>query len=120
MKKPKKPSFIVIGILTVITIISWVLFEVYQALTTNPPLNIPPEILDPIFPSLNTQALDKIQKAVFFEDEQIVPITLSTATITPTPMPTGELSPTPTETKELEESPEEVSTEEETLLEELP
>jgi len=78
--KKKIPSVVVIAVLTVITILTWIFFEVYQTLTTPPTLEIPPEVLAPITPTLDSQSLDRLQQSVFFEDSEIVPIILPTST----------------------------------------
>jgi len=63
MKKQKKPSFVIIGILTVITIFFWIGFSAYRALTVTPPVKVPDEILKPIAPTLDRETLLKIGQA---------------------------------------------------------
>ena len=95
--KKKPPSIVVLATLTVITILTWIFYEVYQALTTPPSLEIQQEVLAPITPTLDSQSLDKLQQSVFFEDQEILPITLPTPTPIPLATPTEETSPTPSE-----------------------
>ncbi len=61
----------VITALTVITIIVWVSFEVYRALTKRPDVGVPPEILSPIDPTLDANTLDKLQERMHFEESEI-------------------------------------------------
>jgi hypothetical protein len=109
MKKPKAPRLLTVAIFTTITIIFWVFFSVYTVLTTEPPINVPSELLIPISSELDLQALDKLTKRVFIEEGE-VPI----QPLPPSPIPT----PTPTFAEELTEKeeselsrPTEVSTE---------
>ena len=112
--KKKTPNIVVISVLTVITMLTWIFYEVYQTLTTPPSLEIQPEVLAPITPTLDSQSLDKLQKSVFFEDSEIVPITQPTATLTPLITPTEEISPTPSEEETPSPTPTPEGQEEET------
>lgn len=96
MEKQKRPSFIIIGILTVITIFLWTGFGVYRAFTITPSIKVPDEILKIITPTLDTETLSKINQRVFFEEGEIRQIPISTPTATPTPTETE----TETETEE--------------------
>lgn len=96
MRKQKTPSFVIIATLTVITIVSWVFYGVYQVFVTTPPLEIPPEVAAPIDPSLDTQSLDKLQKSVFFEDSEITRGIVTISTPTPTSIPLSQITPSPT------------------------
>ena len=68
MKEPKAPRLVTIAIFTTITIIFWVFFSLYRILTATPNLDIPPELLEPINPSLDKNALNSIESRVFFEE----------------------------------------------------
>ena len=94
MKKTKLPSIVALAVLTAITTVFWVIFSVYRIFSTKPEVTVPTEILEPLTPSLDTEALDKIQDAVFLEEDQI-PETVSASQ---TPIATTAPSPTPTET----------------------
>ena len=107
MKKQKTPSFVIIATLTVITIVSWVVYGVYQVFVTTPSLEIPPEVAAPLNPSLDTQSLDKLQKSVFFEDSEITKGIITISTPTPTVIPLTELTPSPTPEVTPEVTPEE-------------
>lgn len=88
MEKIRAPRLVTVAIMTTITIIFWVFFGVYSVLTTKPPVDVPPEILEPISPELNTEALGKIEQRVFFEEGEIEELVVK---VTPKPSP----SPTP-------------------------
>jgi hypothetical protein len=70
-------------------------------------VNVPPELLQPINPVLDTSALQNIENRVFFEEEEIpeTPAELPEIIIEVTPTeipeetPTEEVSPTPTATE---------------------
>lgn len=92
------------AVLTTITVIAWVFFSVYRVLTTQPSAVVPAEFLEPIDPTLDITALDKIQERVFFEQGEIVELTLK-ATPTPTASPSAEEVSRPQTTTETGESP---------------
>ena len=106
MEKQKRPNFVTIGILTVITIFLWIGFSVYRAFTITPSTKVSDEILKPITPTLDTETLSKIDQRVFFEEGEIGQIFIPTATPTPTETETEEIateSATPaTESAELQ------------------
>ena len=99
MEKQKRPSFVIIGILTVVTIFLWISFSVYRAFTITPSIKVPDDILKPITSSLDTETLSKIDQRVFFEEGEIRQILISTPATTPTPTPTP--IPTEVETEEI-------------------
>lgn len=107
MEEQKRPSFITIGILTVITIFLWIGFSTYRALTISPPAKVSDEILKPITPSLDTETLSKINQREFFEEGEIGQILISVPSPSPTATPTA--TPTPTETETEEEATESAS-----------
>ncbi len=71
MKKQKLPALVVIMILTTITIVFWIIYSLYASIVTKPALNIPPSVLEEVFPEIDTPALDKIGQRIFFEEDQI-------------------------------------------------
>lgn len=95
MKKSRIPSLVTIAILTAITLVFWVFFGVYRAFTTKPSPSIPESILQALSPTLDSNALSKIQSRTFLSEGEIGSATPS-ATTTPQPIPT--ITPTPTST----------------------
>lgn len=85
MKKPKAPKLITVAILTTITIVTWIFFSVYNVLTKKPPVTVPEEILAPVDPTLNSQALDKLENRIYFEENDVAAL--------PTPTPEEEEPP---------------------------
>lgn len=99
MRRDKTPSYIRLGILTVITTISWVFFGVYRTLTSKPTPTLSAEILAPFDPTLDTVKIDAMQGKTFFgEGETSILTPTPTPSATPTASPTA--SPTPTGTPE--------------------
>lgn len=98
MKKDKTPRYIKVAILTVVTTIAWIFFSAYRILTAEPTPNVPPEILAPFIPTLETEKISEIESRIFFEEGQasilIVPSPTSTPEIA-SPTPEAEPSPTP-------------------------
>lgn len=99
MKKQKAPRLVTVAILTTVTLIFWVFFSLYNVLTSKPPNNIDPKLLEPLNPSLDRDTLGKLENRIFFE-ERDVDFTISPSiTITnPTSgsIETEEESPSPT------------------------
>lgn len=91
MKKLKVPSLVTILILTVITIVFWIVFGVVRIFQTKPAPSVPPEILDPLNPNYDKTTVDKIQERIYFDNEQ----TFEAAQ--PNPSPTAAPTPSPTQ-----------------------
>ena len=66
MKKQKKPNLVILGILTLITILFWIGFSAYRSLTSEVPIKVPSEILEPISSTLDTETLGKVGDRLFF------------------------------------------------------
>jgi len=71
MKKPKIPNFIVILILTLVTIVVWVGFEAYNNLTNSEEIELSEEVIEPLTPTLDKEALDNVNQRLFFEESEI-------------------------------------------------
>lgn len=84
MNNPKAPRLVTVAILTTITIVFWVFLSVYRVLTAKPEPNVPPEILAPLDPNLDTRTLQTLPDRVFFEEGQVA---------VPTLLPTDAASP---------------------------
>jgi hypothetical protein len=65
MKKSKLPSLVTVLVLTLVTALTWVGFEIYRAFTTTPEPSVSEEILSPITPSLDAGTIGKIQSGLF-------------------------------------------------------
>lgn len=103
MKKPKAPHFVTVSVLTTITIIFWVFFNLYNILSKKTSLKIDPKILEPISPELNTQILNTIQERRFFDEEDLVESSFliePTAPSEPTPSQVAEPTEVPVATEE--------------------
>ena len=62
------PNTIYTLILTSITIVSWVFFSIYRAIKKPLPIVVPPEITEPLDPSLNTKVVDELKGKMYFEE----------------------------------------------------
>jgi hypothetical protein len=99
MKKNKLPNPITILVLTLITALIWISFNIYRALTATPPPAVPQNISQTLTPTLNQDAINKIESSTFLNDSQIPPAVTgqaapSTSAPTTLPVPTA----TPIET----------------------
>jgi hypothetical protein len=104
MKKPPAPKLVTVAIFTTITVIFWIFFSVYQVLTQAPDIKVPPELLEPIDPTLDIETLEELSDRVHYEERDVILPVAETSTptpeTTPTPEDTLETSPTPTPTEE--------------------
>lgn len=71
MKKNKLPSLISILILTLLTSVLWISFDVYRALTAKPAESVPKTVSDSITPTLDQTAIKKIESGIFIDSSQI-------------------------------------------------
>jgi hypothetical protein len=100
MKKRRAPRLVTVAILTTLTVIFWIIYSLYDVLTSTPPVNVPPEILAPINPTLDKDALDSIQERVYFEENEAEIFIIPQETPTPQPEIEEEITPTITPTEE--------------------
>ncbi|MBU0572596.1 hypothetical protein KKH23_03990 [Patescibacteria group bacterium] len=107
MKKQKKPNLVVLGILTLITVLFWIGFSAYRSFTSEVPIKVPDEILEPISPTLDTITLSKVVNKLFFQEHELAEIILTSS---PSPSPTA--SPAPTQLPEEQEQATESATNE--------
>lgn len=70
MKKPPAPRLVTVAIFTTITVIFWIFYGVYEVLTKEQDIKVPPELLETIEPNLDTNSLETIEKRVYFEGDQ--------------------------------------------------
>ncbi|MEK7061279.1 MAG: hypothetical protein AAB954_01310 [Patescibacteria group bacterium] len=71
MKKLKVPNIVTIMILTVITILFWIILSVIRIFQKEPTPTIPSEILNPFNSSYDKSVVDKIEKRIYFDKEQV-------------------------------------------------
>lgn len=87
MKKPKPPSIVTIAIMTLITVVFWTFFSVFRIFTSTQPIDVPGNILKPIDPTLDKEALSDLESKNHLEPQDIPEIIYST----PEPVVTEEL-----------------------------
>jgi len=98
MKKNKLPGLISILILTLFTSILWVSLSIYWSLTAKPTESVPKTVSDPIIPTLDQSAINKIESGIFLDNSQIPQniTTVPSSLPTPTPETTPTASPSAT------------------------
>lgn len=102
MKKPRVPNIVFLAILTAITSIFWIFFSVYRVFSVKPTSSVAPAILEPITPTLDSTAMDKIQSAVFLSEEEISQLPVVTPAPIESPIATEAPSPSPEATESAE------------------
>ncbi len=69
--KKKTPAIVKTGILTAITVIVWIVFEVVKILMSKAPPAVSADILAPVNPTLDESALNKLQNRMYINPEEI-------------------------------------------------
>jgi hypothetical protein len=104
MKKDKLPSLISVLILTLITVVMWVSFDIYRAVTKAPESIVPAEITKTLNPTLDQDSIKLIESKKFLSDFEIPEDIISSS-----PIPATRVIPDPTTiptVEELSQSPE--------------
>jgi hypothetical protein len=109
MKNIKAPNIVIVGVITVITIVLWIIFGVYKLVSTPQDVNVPTNVLSPLSPTLNQEALNTLEGRIFFSEGE-----LSGVNLISTPEPEESPSPTPSPTPEEEQEEATESAEQET------
>ncbi len=94
MKKPRAPRLVTVAIFTTITIIFWVFFSLYKVFTSLEPVSVDPKLLEPLTPTLDTNALSQLEGRVFFEEGEVA-APFAVASPSPTPAPEELIEETP-------------------------
>lgn len=100
-KKLKTPTLVTTAILTMITVVFWIAFEVYRTITTKPAPTVPQEVIAPLNPTLDEGTLNKLQLRINLDENQVGNLAvadLSSATPLPTETPVASPSATATTT----------------------
>lgn len=119
--KVKAPNLVVIAILSVITIVFWIGFSVFRAFTKEPDPKVPAEILAPLNPTLDLEALNRLERRNWLTESEIGDTQLVLPTTTPQPSPSAlelleeEEVTSSAETLETETTEEEETENEETI-----
>lgn len=98
MKKTKLPSYITILVLTLLTVVVWIAFSIYRALTTKPEPVVPAEISQLLTPSLDKETINLIQTRVFIDDTEIEDNVVNVTTSKAVPTPVSTIAPSPVAT----------------------
>jgi hypothetical protein len=89
MKKTPLPNIITLMILSLITTVFWVFFNIYRAFKKVPEVNVPPGVLAPLDANLNMDALNSLEKRFYLEDSLIPQAQPATSSPSPQPEPTA-------------------------------
>lgn len=107
MKNPKPPNIVIVGIITVLTIVLWIIFGVYKLVTTPQDVDVPSNILSPVSPTLDQGGLSSLQQRIFFSEGELSGVNLiSTPSPDESPSPFPSPTPTPEEQEEATQSAE--------------
>lgn len=114
MKKRKLPRIVVLAIFSLATALVWAFSDILRSLTKPQEIEVAEGVLEPLDPTLNSDAITKMQNSIFFEEGQV-----SENIVQPSPSPEA-ISEPEFETEESEslgeESPLPSSTPEEIAL----
>ena len=87
MKKIKTPSPVIIGVITLITIVFWIVFGVLRIVITKESPDVQPEILEPITPTLDTDTINQLEGRVNLSESEIGQTVIEIQSPTPAPIP---------------------------------
>jgi hypothetical protein len=95
--KIKAPNIVIVGILTLITIVFWIVFSIIRAVQTPQKVEVPADILKPLDPTLDTQSINDIEQRIFYTSDQIgqTAITIPSPSPSASPEATATASPSP-------------------------
>ncbi len=96
-EKTNLPVPVTILVLTLITAVFWIVFEVIRTFIKEPAPSVPKEVLLPLNPTLDTDLLTNLQQRLYLSDQEIGDTSL-VITASPTPEPTPVASPEATPT----------------------
>jgi len=65
MKRNKLPNVVILLILTLITAVFTIIFNIYSSFTAVQPSSVPEEILSPVTPSLDTKTIEIIKNKIY-------------------------------------------------------
>lgn len=96
--KKKLPNLVVLSILTLITSLFWIGFNIYQALTREPSPIVPPDVILQIDPKLDTDTITLMKNKSYPISNAVIQLATNEplATSTPTATPTSEATATAT------------------------
>jgi hypothetical protein len=67
----KAPNIVVIGAITLITVVFWIVFGIVRILTTKGGGDVPPEILAPLNPTLDATIISQLEGKIFLSESEI-------------------------------------------------
>jgi hypothetical protein len=91
----RTPNLVSTLIMTTIAIITWVSFSIYKAFVKPEPVVVPPEILEPLDPQLNTDTLNKMKERYLIAEDELPEITPIPKSKSESPSPSPFATPTP-------------------------
>jgi len=65
MKKEKLPRVIILIVLTSITVVFWVFFSIYSAVSKTTPVSVTEEVILPLDPKLDTQTINQMEERIY-------------------------------------------------------
>lgn len=71
MRKVKPPKMLYINVLTLITVVIWVITSLVRVLIAKPEYDVPEEILTPISPTLDINTLSEVERRLYFQENEI-------------------------------------------------
>lgn len=68
--KRKKSKITVFAVFTTVAILVWIFTEAYSRLNKRELVSIPPQVIAPITPSLDTEVLGNMEKRLWFSESE--------------------------------------------------
>lgn len=99
MNKKGLPSLVVVVILGLVVIVIWIGLDVYRALNTQTPVEVPEDVTLQFDPQLNQSYLDQLPNRLYIENAGTGTTQISVEE-TPTPSPSASPEPSPSTSPE--------------------
>lgn len=71
MKNISAPKPVIIGVLTLITVVFWIVFGILRIISEPEKIDVPAEVLEKLDPTLNTQILSTLEGRIHLTDDEI-------------------------------------------------
>lgn len=92
MQKIKAPKLVIIAVVTVATLLVWIIYRFTISIVEKKTSDVPKEILSPIDPNIDTKTLSELNGRLYYSEAQItegevIPSTGPTPTASPSAEP---------------------------------
>lgn len=70
MKRKKRPRIVSFAVLTTITLLTWVVADLWRTFTRPVPVQVDPELLQELNPDIDRGVVAKVKESIYFSDQE--------------------------------------------------